>query len=355
MIVAVALPAVAAEHSPFLDLGGLPEGDLAAAAARVRQAIDAAEGLESLGGGPYAGPDLLREGSAKRDGRSGFLLLFEDAALSEALLAASPRYYLGALQRVGLYVAADGGLRVTCLDAETHLRVIANDLADDAAYAGLVAEGAAARGRIVSALAVEFGFDGKTRPVGPAREAKRIREGKKDMFMMVGPLTYYREESQFPLLHAEPLGDDPAAQLRALADRAAESLAAFSADAKDLDYRWSADPVADTRWVQALRMEAPGRAILLGLTRPRTEALAAQIVGLSRDSKADRSPGLDHLCAFPVEVLICVNGDRVEMRTAREMYRMDLFFWDAGKAAFMKYAQMPAMLDRSLKKALLGE
>ena len=70
---------------------------------------------------------------------------------------------------------------------------------------------------------------------------------------------------------------------------------------------------------------------------------------------ADRSPGLDHLCAFPIEVLILADGDRVEVRSAREMYRMDLFFWDAGKGAFMKYAQMPAMLDRSLKKALRGK
>ena len=282
-------------------------------------------------------------------------MLFEDAALTEALLAASPRYYLGALQRVGLYVAADGGLRVTCLDAETHLRVIANDLEDMDAYARLAAAGAAARERVTAAMAAEFGFSGEPQPVGPARDAERIREGKKDMFMMVGPLTYYRKEAQFPLLYSEALGAEPAAQIRALADRVEASVAAFTADSKDIEYRWSADPAGNTRWSLVARMEAPGEAILLGLTRPRTEALAAQIVGLGRDSKEDRSPGLDHLCAFPVEVLICVNGDRVELRTAREMYRMDLFFWDAGKAAFMKYAQMPAMLDKSLKKALLGE
>ena len=34
------------------------------------------------------------------------------------------------------------------------------------------------------------------------------------------------------------------------------------------------------------------------------------------------------------------------------MFRMDMYFWDAGKMAFMNYMQMPGILDESIKKAL---
>jgi hypothetical protein len=354
LMTALALPAAAGEFSPFLDLGGLPGQDLEAAAAKVETALQGA-GLHVLGQAPYAGPDLVEDNPDKRDGRSGMLVLFEDAELSKALLAQSPRYYLAALQRVGIYHDADGGMRVTVLDAEMHLRVVANDLADDAAYEKLAAAGAAAKARLLGALRQDLSLGDETLALGPVRDTQRIREGKKDMFMMVGPLTYYRQDSQFPLLHEEPLGADPAAQLQALAAKLRSGLAAFAPTESDLNYRWSMGGAADLAWTELASLEAPGQAILIGLSRPRTEALCAQIVGLNRDSSEDRSPGLDHLCAMPIEILIHVDGDMVKVRTAKEMYRMDLFFWDAGKAAFMKYAQMPAMLDKSLKKATLGE
>ncbi|MBC8426635.1 hypothetical protein H8E07_21170 [bacterium] len=354
-LLAVASPAAADEFSPFLDLGGLPHGDLGAAAEILRETLANTEGLDYLGSAPFAGPDLVRGNPEQRDGRRGLLLMLEDRALSAILLAIDPRYYLGALLRVGLYQTTDGTLRITCLDPETHLRVIANDLKCDETYAELAAAGAAARERLAGAVRKGLSLTEALVPVGPIRDVKRMREGKMDMFLMVGPLTYYRKESQFPVLHAEPLGEDPVAQLRVLADRITSSLAAFSAGADELNYCWSMDPAADTSWRELTRQEAPGKAILLGLSRPRAEALAAQIVGRNRDNGQDRSPGLDHLCAFPIEVLICVNDDRVELRTARQMFRMDLFFWDAGKEALMKYAQIPAMLDKSLKKALLGK
>lgn len=353
LLALVALPASA--FTPFLDLGGLPGQDLAATARQLEAALEGHATLRVLGSHGVTGPDIVRERESRRDGRGGMLLLLEDESLSAALVAADARYFLGALQRVGIYHDAAGGQRVTCLDPEFHVRVIANDLTDQAAYDRLAGDAAAARDRLVTAVQEALGLDEVPAPIGAERDAARIREGKKDMFMMVGPLTYYRKDKQFPRIYDEPLGPDPHAQVLALAERLSANVAAYRAGSDEREYRWSADPVADTTWEVVAQLEAPCHSVLLGLTRPRTEALAGEIVGLSRDSDEDRSPGLDHLCAFPVEVLIAVEGDRVAVRTAREMYRMDLFFWDAGKSAFMKYAQMPAMLDRSLKKALLGK
>jgi len=79
------------------------------------------------------------------------------------------------------------------------------------------------------------------------------------------------------------------------------------------------------------------------------------IAGMSRSDDAWRSSGLDPLCAFPIEVPIYLNGDRIEARTAKQTFRMDQYFWDAGKGAFMKYASMPGILDDSIWKALLRE
>lgn len=189
----------------------------------------------------------------------------------------------------------------------------------------------------------------------PLRDTERIREGKKDMFMMVGPLTYFRDEGQFPLIHSEAIEGDASAQLAALADRFAANITAFTPSDKDRKYRWTPNPEEDLRWRITARAEVPGKAILMGITRARTEALAMHIAGMKREEGDWRSPGLDHICAFPIEVLIYVNGDEIQVRSAKEMFRMDQYFWDAGKGAFMKYASMPAMLDGSVERALLGK
>jgi hypothetical protein len=34
---------------------------------------------------------------------------------------------------------------------------------------------------------------------------------------------------------------------------------------------------------------------------------------------------------------------------------MDMYFWDAGKMAFMNHMSMPSVLDESLRMALLGK
>ena len=45
----------------------------------------------------------------------------------------------------------------------------------------------------------------------------------------------------------------------------------------------------------------------------------------------------------------------IKVFTAREMFRMDMYFWDAGMPAFMDHMSMPGILDEAIKKALLGD
>jgi len=49
------------------------------------------------------------------------------------------------------------------------------------------------------------------------------------------------------------------------------------------------------------------------------------------------------------------SGNKINVYTQREMFRMDMYFWDAGMSAFMDHMSMPGILDESLRKALLGK
>lgn len=90
---------------------------------------------------------------------------------------------------------------------------------------------------------------------------------------------------------------------------------------------------------------------LFGLTNPATEARAFGIAGESRESSANSCPGLDHAAAFPIEVVALDVAGSAELRTLDEMYRMKLYFEDAGNWAFMKNMAMPGQIEDEVKAA----
>jgi hypothetical protein len=120
----------------------------------------------------------------------------------------------------------------------------------------------------------------------------------------------------------------------------------------DIDYRWTPNST-DLNWeIVAEIFSKDSTALLLGITRARTEAVSFRIAGESREEENNYCPGIDHCTAYPIEVLLIAEEDQTKVFTPREMFRMDMYFWDAGKMAFMNYMQMPGMLDASIKKAL---
>ncbi len=355
MIFAFAALADGPLYGIYENLGLAPEGmTLESASLVLKDALTADESFQLHSAGPITAPDHVREDESDRDGRRGYLLVFTDAGYLEALAARHPKYAAAGLMRIGIN-EEPVGLRVTFMQPETLARIVGNDLEDEDEYEAMAAEGASLAQRIRELVGGALGMEPEGFHMPPLRDRDRLREAKKDMFMMVGPMTYFRKESQFPLLHSEAVTNDAPLQMVALADRFEANMAAFAPGDKDLKYRWTPDTDADLQWKLAARAEVPGKAILLGITRPRTEALAMHIAGMKRAEDDWRSPGLDHVCAFPIEVLIYLDGDEIQVRTAKEMFRMDQYFWDAGKGAFMKYASMPGMLDGSIKRALLGE
>lgn len=71
-----------------------------------------------------------------------------------------------------------------------------------------------------------------------------------------------------------------------------------------------------------------------------------------------RCPGLAHAAAYPIEIVVTREGDSVRVRMVDAMYRMKMYFEDAGKWAFMKNMGMPGSIHDELAgqiRAALGQ
>ncbi len=82
-----------------------------------------------------------------------------------------------------------------------------------------------------------------------------------------------------------------------------------------------------------------GKAVVIGVSNAKFEKEAFEI------------GGYDHLCAFPIEIVVIDKGG-VSAWTLPEMYRMSLYFMDAGMGAFSAHMSMPGEIDGSLNGLL---
>lgn len=100
--------------------------------------------------------------------------------------------------------------------------------------------------------------------------------------------------------------------------------------------------------------------VILGVSGAAMESRAYQIVGAgSDDSRGSyRCPGLAYGPAFPVEVVVLRDSGSVRVTLVDEMYRMKLYFEDAGKMKFAANMGMPGSIEdeiRGLIRAGVGE
>ena len=93
---------------------------------------------------------------------------------------------------------------------------------------------------------------------------------------------------------------------------------------------------------------------VLGVSGGPMEAKAFDIVGSGgNDARDDLAcPGIDHAPAFPIELVIAQEGDVVEVMLVDEMYRMKMFFEDAGKWAFAKNMGMPGSIEDEIRSKI---
>jgi hypothetical protein len=98
----------------------------------------------------------------------------------------------------------------------------------------------------------------------------------------------------------------------------------------------------------AYAVEIPeAEAVVLGTTGTPMEAKSFDIVGAGADSSRDglKCPGLAHAGAYPIEVVVAKDAGSVRVRVVDTMYRMKMYFEDAGKWAFMKNMGMPGSIQ----------
>ncbi len=91
---------------------------------------------------------------------------------------------------------------------------------------------------------------------------------------------------------------------------------------------------------------------VVGITKPQAEGRAFGIAGEARAEKSNPFPGIDHGAAFPVELVIIKKGAYSSISLLKEMWRMKLYFQDAGNWAFMKNMRMPGQIQSEIEEAV---
>jgi len=103
------------------------------------------------------------------------------------------------------------------------------------------------------------------------------------------------------------------------------------------------------------QLDLPGHdTVLLGVTGAAMESKSFGIVGSGADEsrKEYACPGLADAGAYPLEVVVYRDGDAVKVGIVDAMFRMKMYFEDAGKWAFMNNMKMPGSIDKELKKQI---
>ena len=296
-------------------------------------------------------PDNVREDGDDICGFNGKLIVFSSDEYVKTLTSFGNKYLAASFLRVGIHQTNEG-IQVILADLETINRIIFNDLNDEQ-YKDAVNKTLPFKKKIITALHKISGGSKVKEVREPKRSAEDLRDADRDMFMMVGPMTFFEDEDQFPVIYSQKNSKGPAG-IEELKKMMYKNIKAFNPNADDKEYRWTKNPAEDLEWkVIGENLSPDKNALLFGLTRNRTEAVSFYIVGDETDE--NMCPGLDHLTAFPIEVMLIQDGDNINVYTCREMFRMDMYFWDAGMAAFMDHMGMPGMLDESIYLALFGK
>ncbi len=349
LVILLQLAAFPSDHGIYMIVNSNIKGDFNNVSLNSKNALVNA-GFRILSFNAIATPDIIREKQTERCGFNAKLIVFTNNDYIKLLTSFGDKYLVAGFLRAGIYETPDG-IQIEIADPETINRIIFNDL-PDAKYNQIVSKTIEWKSKIISALQSISGGTKVTIVKEPVRSDEDLRDASKDMFMMVGKMTYFVDEDQFPIIFTRT-NYEGRSGLEELKNEFYKNVQNFQPIKDDKDYRWTSSP-DNLKWKLISEIYSPdSTTILLGITRPRTEAISFKIVG-KNESEKNMCPGLDHVPAYPIEVLISMQGNKIRVQSPREMFRMDMYFWDAGMGAFMNHMSMPGILDDSIKRALLG-
>jgi hypothetical protein len=340
----------AADHGMYMLTIKNIKGDYSSVCDQVKQTINSS-GFRIIADREITTPDRVKKDRKNLCGYRGKLLVFTSDDYVKMLTSYGNKYLVASMLRVGIHETNEG-IQVIIADPETINRIIFNDLKDDQ-YNKIVKSTIPYKNKIIAALhSLKLGTN-----VQESREPKRdtddLRDASKDMIMMVGDMTFFEDEDQFPEIYSQK-NDVNIEGLEKMKQKLYSNIKNFTPNQEDKEYRWITHPKEDLKWKVVGEVYSPDKkAILFGLTRNQTEGVSFYIVG--DETKENSCPGLDHLTAYPIEVLLMIKDDKIVVHTPREMFRMDMYFWDAGMTAFMNHMSMPGIIDESIYRALFGK
>ncbi|NOX17110.1 MAG: hypothetical protein GXO87_02380 [Chlorobi bacterium] len=345
----------ASNHGIYLKTNKGISDDISKVATDIKAKLQGTD-YKILFSGPVTSPDHIRQDEEDFCGFKAELFVLSNEKYNSMLTSFGSKYLVAGFLRIGIY-EDPSGVNVVITDPETINRIVFNDLYEndkEDVYNQVIEKTKPFKDELISLLHAAAGGEKVSTPMEPIRDDEDLAESSKDMFMMVGEMTFFNDEDQFPEIY-EKKNKEGFDGIKKLRDQFLSNIKYFEPVEDDMEYRWYPEK-SDLLWKVISQIESPKKdAILLGLTRPRTEAESFNIAGSSREDDSNKCPGIDHVTAYPIEVLLIQEGDEIKVYTQREMFRMDMYFWDAGMSAFMDHMSMPGILDESIKKALLGK
>lgn len=108
-------------------------------------------------------------------------------------------------------------------------------------------------------------------------------------------------------------------------------------------------------WKQIAKIPVGANAVYFGISNSYTENKCVRINSDFRSdgkSKDAPYPGVDHATALPLEVLVINDGKTARVVHYGQMWRMQLYFWDSGYAAFAKNTFVPAAIFGSIDEVV---
>jgi uncharacterized protein (DUF302 family) len=258
----------------------------------------------------------------------------DDCSYRSAVLVVNSSEYASSVVNMGTHAAFALPIRVIVYQDENGAHVAAANplslnrtiISED----GFVAQSADVVEQLKSIAATTFPGSGSSRQYGQMRNRGRI---SRTMGLIAGGAFTDKIET---ITRVRP---EDGEGLSEVAHRIYEGLG-------DVGGSWD----WDIRTVFMLDMSDQG-AVVMGVTGEPMEAKAFQIVGSGNNSARSElaCPGIDHAAAFPIELVLIEHDGRIAVQIIDAMFRMKMYFEDAGRVKFAANMLMPGSIEDEIR------
>ncbi|RMF57055.1 MAG: hypothetical protein D6743_19460 [Calditrichaeota bacterium] len=263
--------------------------------------------------------------------------VLNDSAFTAAVAQLEGPRFLAVAHRIAVYQGpGQKSVLVNMVNPEAIARVYFHKLPEDQ-YQQMLQKAAEVRQQMTELIISSVPGKEINQETAPLREEKALNGYNGDGMAKVMAL-FKDFEGSLHKVRNEKIKDDVDASF----ERVCQELEANFAKSK-------------TGWRLVAKIDGGNHRRYYGISQPYTEEIATRIVGEKRKNDADPAPGIDHSPAFPIEVLVYPEKDKIKVATLGEMWRMQFYFWDAGYAAFAKHAQIPSQIYGSIVDAIKGK